>query len=101
MTAAKGPAATTAEAASDKQKPPHDWSFIEAPQKINEPGVPYLRETLLLLVLAGLFIPLLQRLRINQVLGFLAVGTVLGPLDQAPHIPTHRKWRPAPRLRLA
>ncbi len=46
---------------------------------ITEPGFPYLRETLLFLVLAGILIPLLQRLRVNQVLGFLAVGTVLGP----------------------
>jgi CPA2 family monovalent cation:H+ antiporter-2 len=41
--------------------------------------LPYLRETLIFLTLAGILIPLLQRLRINQVLGFLAVGTVLGP----------------------
>ena len=46
---------------------------------ITEPGFPYLRETLLFLALAGLLIPLLQRLRVNQVLGFLAVGAVLGP----------------------
>ena len=46
---------------------------------IGDPGLPYLRETLLFLVLAGILIPLLQRLRVNQVLGFLAVGTALGP----------------------
>jgi len=40
---------------------------------------PFLREILLFLVLAGILIPLLQRLRINQVLGFLAVGALLGP----------------------
>jgi len=40
---------------------------------------PFLREILLYLVLAGVLIPLLQRLRINQVLGFLAAGTLLGP----------------------
>ena len=44
-----------------------------------ESGLPYLRETLLFLTLSGLLIPLLLRFRINQVLGFLAVGTVLGP----------------------
>jgi len=38
-----------------------------------------LRETLLFLSLAGILIPLLQRRRINQVLGFLAVGVLLGP----------------------
>ena len=46
---------------------------------MSESGLPYLRETLLFLTLAGILIPLLQRLRINQVLGFLAVGTALGP----------------------
>jgi Kef-type K+ transport system membrane component KefB len=35
---------------------------------------PFLREILLFLTLAGILIPLLQRLRINQVLGFLAAG---------------------------
>ncbi|MES2902316.1 MAG: cation:proton antiporter [Pseudomonadota bacterium] len=40
---------------------------------------PFLREILLFLALAGILIPTLQRLRINQVLGFLAVGVVLGP----------------------
>jgi monovalent cation:H+ antiporter-2, CPA2 family len=40
---------------------------------------PFIREILLFLTLAGILIPLLQRLRINQVIGFLAVGTLLGP----------------------
>ena len=40
---------------------------------------PFLREILLFLSLAGILIPLLQRLRINQVLGFLAAGTLFGP----------------------
>jgi CPA2 family monovalent cation:H+ antiporter-2 len=40
---------------------------------------PYLREILLFLALAGILIPTLVRLRINQVLGFLAVGALLGP----------------------
>ena len=42
-------------------------------------ALPYLREILLFLALAGIFIPLLQRLRVNQVLGFLAVGVLFGP----------------------
>lgn len=42
-------------------------------------GLPFLREALVFLVFAGVLIPLLQRLRINQVLGFLAVGVVVGP----------------------
>jgi CPA2 family monovalent cation:H+ antiporter-2 len=41
--------------------------------------LPYLRETLLFLALVGILIPLLQRLRINQVLGFLVAGVLAGP----------------------
>jgi CPA2 family monovalent cation:H+ antiporter-2 len=39
----------------------------------------FLHELILFLVLAGVLIPLLQRLSINPVLGFLAVGMVVGP----------------------
>lgn len=42
--------------------------------------LPFLRELILFLVLAGVLIPLLQTLRINPVLGFLSVGALLGPL---------------------
>src|SRR5574343_1887572 len=42
-------------------------------------GLPFLRETLLFLTLAGVLIPLLQRLKVNQVLGFLGVGLAVGP----------------------
>ena len=42
-------------------------------------GLPFLRETLLFLTLSGVLIPLLQRLRVNQVLGFLGVGLAVGP----------------------
>ena len=42
-------------------------------------SLPFLREALLFLTLTGILIPLLQRFRINQVLGFLAVGVVVGP----------------------
>ncbi len=38
-----------------------------------------LRETLLFLLLAGLAVPLLQRLRIGQIPGFLLVGLCFGP----------------------
>ena len=44
---------------------------------------PFLRETILFLALSGILIPLLARLRINPVLGFLAVGTLLGPYGLA------------------
>ena len=40
---------------------------------------PFLREIILFLILSGILIPILQRLRINQVIGFLAVGTLVGP----------------------
>ncbi len=42
-------------------------------------SLPFLREALLFLGLAGILIPLLQRFRINQVLGFLTVGLLVGP----------------------
>lgn len=42
-------------------------------------SLPYLRETLLFLGLTGILIPLLQRWRVNQVLGFLAAGALIGP----------------------
>lgn len=44
---------------------------------------PFFREIILFLILAGILIPILQRLRINQVLGFLAVGAVAGPFGFA------------------
>src|SRR5262249_9038148 len=42
-------------------------------------ALPFFRETLLFLVLTGILIPLLQRWRVNQVLGFLAAGALVGP----------------------
>ena len=41
--------------------------------------LPFLRETLLFLTLTGILIPLLQRWRVNQVIGFLVIGVVVGP----------------------
>jgi CPA2 family monovalent cation:H+ antiporter-2 len=41
--------------------------------------LPFLRETLLFLTLTGVLIPLLQRWRVNQVIGFLVIGVVVGP----------------------
>lgn len=46
---------------------------------VQDHAFPFLREILLFLTLAGVLMPLLQRLRISQVLGFLAVGALLGP----------------------
>lgn len=48
------------------------------------PAFPFLREILLFLILAGVLVPILQRLRVNQVLGFLTVGVVLGPFMAGP-----------------
>jgi CPA2 family monovalent cation:H+ antiporter-2 len=42
-------------------------------------ALPYLREILLFLTLAGLLIPTLQRFRVNPVFGFLLLGVVVGP----------------------
>ena len=42
-------------------------------------GLPFLREVILFLGFSGVLIPLLQRHAINPVLGFLALGTVVGP----------------------
>jgi CPA2 family monovalent cation:H+ antiporter-2 len=47
---------------------------------------PFFREIILFLILAGILIPTLQRLRINQVLGFLAVGTLAGPFGLGLHV---------------
>lgn len=52
---------------------------------------PFLREILLFLILAGILIPTLQRLRINQVLGFLAVGALLGPFGLGA-LAMHTPW---------
>ena len=49
--------------------------------------VPLLREIILFLALAGVLIPLLARLRINPVLGFLAFGTLIGPYGLASYAP--------------
>ncbi|MEJ8839143.1 cation:proton antiporter domain-containing protein [Ramlibacter sp. AN1133] len=53
-------------------------------------SLPFLRETLLFLALVGILIPLLQRFRINQVIGFLVVGAIAGPYGSgslATHFP--------------
>lgn len=42
-------------------------------------ALPFTSEVIVFLVLAGVLIPLLARLRINQVLGFLAAGCLIGP----------------------
>lgn len=49
---------------------------------------PYLRETLFFLALVGILIPLLQRLRVNQVVGFLIAGMLVGPQGLAREVQT-------------
>ncbi|HAF55326.1 MAG TPA: potassium transporter [Thauera sp.] len=44
---------------------------------------PFLREVILFLALSGVLMPLLSRLRVSPVLGFLAVGVLLGPYGLA------------------
>ncbi|MEO1044555.1 MAG: cation:proton antiporter [Pseudomonadota bacterium] len=43
------------------------------------PEIPYLREIIVFLVAAGLVVPLVRRLGVSPVLGFLFVGLVIGP----------------------
>ena len=50
---------------------------------MDEHGFPFLKEIILFLALSGVLMPLLARLRINPVLGFLAVGVLLGPYGLA------------------
>ena len=53
------------------------------------PTFPFLREILLFLVIAGIMIPLLERFRVNQILGFLAAGVLLGPYGLGLWAPFH------------
>jgi CPA2 family monovalent cation:H+ antiporter-2 len=45
----------------------------------SHPGIPFLREALVLLAAAGLAVPLLNRIRVNPILGYLLIGGVIGP----------------------
>lgn len=42
-------------------------------------SIPYVREIVVFLVAAGLVLPLVHRLRVNPVLGYLAIGGIIGP----------------------
>ncbi|WP_119422807.1 cation:proton antiporter domain-containing protein [Desertibaculum subflavum] len=42
-------------------------------------ALPYLREAIVFLAVAGIVVPLFHRLRVSSVLGFLLVGVVIGP----------------------
>lgn len=42
-------------------------------------GIPYLREALIFLAAAGIGVPLLSRLKVSPVLGYLLIGGLIGP----------------------
>lgn len=42
-------------------------------------GIPHLREVVVFLIAAGVVVPLLHRLRVSPVLGYLIVGGIVGP----------------------
>jgi len=46
---------------------------------LEEHGIPYLREIVLFLIASGIVVPLLHRLRVSPVLGYLIIGGVIGP----------------------
>lgn len=45
----------------------------------NHSGIPYLREALVFLAVAGIAVPLLSRLKVSPVLGYLLIGGLIGP----------------------
>lgn len=51
-------------------------------------SVHHLREALLFLALAGILVPVLQRMRVNQTIGFLLIGLLFGPHGVASWFPT-------------
>ena len=53
----------------------------------HDSSLPYLRESLLFLALAGVLIPVLKRYRISPVFGFLALGALLGPFGLGSLVP--------------
>ncbi len=42
-------------------------------------GIPYIREAVLFLVASGIILPLVHRLRVSPVLGYLVIGVIIGP----------------------
>jgi CPA2 family monovalent cation:H+ antiporter-2 len=42
-------------------------------------NIPHLREVVVFLVAAGIVLPIMQRLKINPILGYLVIGVVIGP----------------------
>lgn len=45
----------------------------------HEPGIPFLREVVVFLVIAAVLVPLFKRARMSPVLGFLLAGVAVGP----------------------
>ncbi len=46
---------------------------------MEEHGIPYLREIVLFLIASGIIVPMLHRLRVSPVLGYLIIGGIIGP----------------------
>ncbi|MCW9087902.1 MAG: monovalent cation:proton antiporter-2 (CPA2) family protein [Gammaproteobacteria bacterium] len=46
---------------------------------MEEHGIPYLREIVLFLIASGIIVPILHRLRVSPVLGYLIIGGIIGP----------------------
>ena len=49
--------------------------------------LPFIHELALFLACAGIVVPLFRRLRVSPVLGFLAIGIVIGPLGLGRVVP--------------
>ncbi|MBI3451272.1 MAG: cation:proton antiporter [Rhodospirillales bacterium] len=45
----------------------------------NHAAIPYLQEIVVFLVAAGIIVPVFHRLRVSPVLGYLAIGGIIGP----------------------
>lgn len=59
-------------------------------------AIPYLREALIFLAAAGIAVPLLSRLRVNPIIGYLLIGSVIGPYRLgllAESVPSGRYFR--------
>ncbi|MBL8701748.1 MAG: cation:proton antiporter [Alphaproteobacteria bacterium] len=54
--------------------------------------LPFIHELALFLACAGIVVPLFRRLRVSPVLGFLAIGIVIGPLGLGRVVPPDSIW---------
>lgn len=54
--------------------------------------LPFIHELALFLACAGIVVPIFRRLRVSPVLGFLAIGIVIGPLGLGRVVPSDSIW---------